>query len=90
MAAAYTIADILGYRKPIFVLIVVGMNSIVAYCFSHVYSAFAFNSFRRVFGWEIFRIFGSAFEPLVYGVVVLAFYWFVLFILYRFKVFVRI
>jgi predicted acyltransferase len=90
MAAAYILVDILGYRRAVLPLTIVGVNSIVAYCFSHVFQAYAFNSFRRVFGWEVFKVFGTAFEPLTYGAVVLAFYFLVLLVLYRFKIFVRI
>src|SRR5436190_3225157 len=90
MAAAYILVDIWGQRKLAMPLIIVGMNSIVAYCLAHVFQAFAFSSFRRVFGWETFKFFGDAFEPLFYGAVVLAFLWLVLFVMYRFKIFVRI
>ena len=90
MAGAYILVDIWGQRKLAMPFIVVGMNSIVAYCFSHLFQSFASNSFRRVFGWEIFKIFGDAFEPLFYGAVVLAFLWLVLFVMYRLKIFVRI
>jgi predicted acyltransferase len=90
MSAAYILVDIWGYRKAVLPLIIIGVNSIVAYCFSHVFQSYAFNSFRRVFGWEIFRVFGTAFEPLTYGFVLLAFYFLILFVLYRIKVFVRI
>lgn len=90
MAGAYILLDIWGQRKLAMPFIIVGMNSIVAYCFSHVFQSLAFNSFRRVFGWETFKIFGDAFEPLFYGAFVLAFLWFVLFVMYRLKIFVRI
>jgi predicted acyltransferase len=90
MAAAYILVDIWGQRKLAMPLIIIGMNSIAAYCFSHIFQGLAFNSFRRVFGWEIFRIFGVAFEPLFYGAVVLLFLWLVLFVMYRLKIFVRI
>jgi len=90
MAAAYILVDIWGQRKLAMPLIIVGMNSIFAYCFSHLFQGYASNSFRRVFGWEIFRIFGAAFEPLFYGAVVLVFLWLVLFVMYRLKLFVRI
>ncbi len=90
MAGAYILVDIWGQRKLAFVFIVVGMNSIVAYCLSRLFESFAFNSFRRVFGWEIFKVFGTAYEPLFYGAVVLAFLWLALFVMYRLKIFVRI
>ena len=90
LAGAYILVDIWGQRKLAIPLIAVGMNSIVAYCLTHVFQAFAFNSFRRVFGWETFKSFGDALEPLFYGAVVLVFLWLVLFVMYRLKIFVRI
>ena len=50
----------------------------------------AFNSFRRIFGTKIFRVFGGAYEPVVYGVVVLSAYWVFLYLLYRRKLFIRV
>lgn len=90
LAGAYVLVDIWGQRKLVIPLIVVGLNSIVAYCLTRVFQGLAFNSFRRLFGWETFKVFGDAFEPLFYGAVVLAFLWLVLFVMYRLKIFVRI
>jgi predicted acyltransferase len=90
LAAAYAWVDWGGHRKWAAPLVVIGMNSIVAYCLARTYPHFAFNSLRRVFGWETFRVFGEAFEPVCYGVAVLATFWAGLFVLYRLKVFIRI
>jgi len=90
LAVFYVLVDIWDQKKLMFPLIVIGMNSIAAYCIAHLYSAFAFNSLRRIFGWEAFRLFGDAFEHLIYGAVILLGYWAVLFVMYRRKVFLRI
>lgn len=90
LAAAYVVVDVRGHRKLAGPLVVAGANSIVAYCLTHVFQHYASNSLRRIFGWETFRFFGDAFEPLCYGVVVLAFLWGVLFLMYRLKLFIRI
>ena len=90
MAGAYILVDILSQRKLAAPFIVVGMNSIVAYCLTHIFQRFTSNSLRRVFGWETFKLFGEAFEPVFYGAAVLACLWFALFIMYRLKIFVRI
>jgi hypothetical protein len=74
----------------IFLFVVVGSNSVVAYAISHLFPALAWNSIRRVTGPGIFRVFGDAYEPLLYGAVILTGYWLVLFALYRRKFFVRI
>jgi heparan-alpha-glucosaminide N-acetyltransferase len=89
-AAWFVLIEILEFRKLVLPLVVVGMNSILAYAISHVFPAFAFNLWRRIFGAEIFRLFGPPLEPIVYGAVVLAGYWLILFSLYRAKIFLKI
>jgi hypothetical protein len=56
----------------------------------HVYPVFAFNSLRRIFGWNTFRAFGPTYEPLVYGAAVLTAYWLVLCGLHWRRIHVRI
>lgn len=90
LAVAYILIDIWGQRRLAMPLIVIGMNSILAYCLSRIFEAFAAHSFQRVFGTQAFDIFGDAYEPLVYGTLVLAFLWSILFVLYRLKIFVRL
>jgi hypothetical protein len=60
------------------------------YGIAHFYPAFAYNSLKRITGDGVFRIYGNAYEPLIYGSVVLLGYWLFLFVLYRWKLFVRI
>ena len=74
----------------IFPFVVVGSNSIIAYAISHLFPTLAWNSVRRVTGPGIFRVFGDAYEPLLYGAVILIGYWLVLFGLYERKLFLRI
>jgi heparan-alpha-glucosaminide N-acetyltransferase len=77
-------------RRLAFPLRVIGMNSLVAYMMSHLYPAFAFNALRRLVGSRPFGALGAAYDPAVYGCVVLAGYWLMLYVLYRRRVFVRI
>jgi heparan-alpha-glucosaminide N-acetyltransferase len=86
----YAVVDIWGKKRVAFPLIVIGLNSIVAYCLTHVFRAFAFNSLRRIFGAGVFSVFGDAYYPLIYGLAVLVCLWLVLFIMYQRKLFVRI
>jgi predicted acyltransferase len=79
-----------GYRKWAFPLIVIGMNSIAAYFVADLFGKFIAESFRIHFGANIFRIFGTAVEPLMMGLTVLATYWLILFWMYRRKIFLRI
>ena len=77
-------------KEIAFPLIVIGLNSIVAYCLAHVFRAFSFNSLRRIFGAGVFSVFGDAYYPLIYGLAVLVCLWLALFIMYQRKLFVRI
>lgn len=90
MAVAYLLVDVWGLRKMAMPLSVIGINSILAYCLARIFEAFASHSFERVFGSQVFRIFGDAYEPFDYGLFVLLVLWSVLFVLYRLKIFVRI
>ena len=90
LAAFYALVDLGGQKRLAFPLVVIGMNSIVAYCGAHLYQAWAFQSLRRILGREVFRLFGDAYEPIVYGAAVLCVFWLGLLALYRRKLFVRI
>jgi heparan-alpha-glucosaminide N-acetyltransferase len=78
------------FRYILLPFVVIGTNSIVAYAVSFIFPAFAFNTFRRLFGSDLFYAFGTAFEPMVYGSLVLSLYWLLLFGLYRRRLFFRI
>jgi heparan-alpha-glucosaminide N-acetyltransferase len=90
LAAFAWIIDGRGYRKWAFPLVVIGMNSIAAYCMAELLGKFIVDSFRIHLGTGIFRIFGTAVEPLMIGLAVLATYWLILFWMYRRKIFLRI
>lgn len=90
LAGAYVLVDIWGQKRLAFPFIVVGMNSIAAYCMALLFDRFAIHSLYRVFGWNTFKLFGDAYEPLFYGAAVLLFFWLVLYAMYRLKVFIRI
>jgi predicted acyltransferase len=90
LAAFYAAVDVAGLRWAAFPLVVIGTNSIVAYCMAHAYPALAFNSLRRVAGSQIFKTFGDAYEPMVYGAAIILGYWLFLYVLYRRRMFVRI
>jgi predicted acyltransferase len=84
------ITEVKGWRKPMFVLVVIGMNSIAAYMIAHLWERFFIDSFRIHLGTHAFQIFGTGLEPLVRGIAVLACYWLVLFWMYRRKLFLRV
>jgi predicted acyltransferase len=90
LAFFYYIVDIRGMRTIVFPLVVIGMNSLVAYVMSYLYPHFAFGAFRRVLGSDVFKVLGASYEPLLYGSAILVSYWLALYVLYRRNWFVRI
>ncbi len=90
LAAFGWIIDVRGYRKWAFPLIVVGMNSMAAYLMAHLFEAFLADSLRIHLGAHPFQVFGAGVEPLMRGLPILLAYWFMLFWMYRRKVFLRV
>ena len=82
--------DVKGNRRIVFPLVVVGMNSIAAYCIAELCRDFVENSFHIHLGVRVLNAFGTALEPLVLGILTLLTYWLVLFWMYRRKIFLRI
>ena len=79
LAAFYVVIDIWGARRWAFPLVVVGMNSIAAYCIAHLFDAFIGSSLDTHLGTAVFKAFGSAYEPLIHGALVLFVMWLLLF-----------
>jgi len=90
MAGFYTLADVWNQKRCVFPLVVIGMNSIAAYVVAGLFSNLAFHSLERLLGRKDFEVLGDAYEPLVYGSVILLGYWVALFVMYRKKLFLRI
>jgi heparan-alpha-glucosaminide N-acetyltransferase len=84
------IIDVKGYKKWSFPLVVVGMNSIAAYLIAHLCEDFVASSLKINLGERIFQIFGTAYQPFVFGATVLLIFWLMLFWMYKRKVFLRI
>jgi predicted acyltransferase len=90
MAGFYALVDLKGWKRWAFPLVVIGMNSIAAYCMAHLLEDFIVGSFTTHLGGNIFKLMGEAFEPLVRGIFVLLVMWLILFWMYRRKIFLRI
>jgi predicted acyltransferase len=73
-----------------FPLVVIGMNSITAYCIAHFMENFLISSFRTHLGLHFFEFFGTGLQPLMEGAAVLLCYWLVLLWMYRRKLFLKI
>lgn len=90
MAAFHGAVDLRGWRGPVFPLLVIGMNSIAAYCIAHLWDGFIVGAFKTHLGQEVFSMFGASYAPLVQGTFVLGTLWAILYWMHRQKVFIRI
>jgi heparan-alpha-glucosaminide N-acetyltransferase len=90
MAAFYFIMDVRGWKKWAFVLSVIGMNSIAAYCIAHLFESFITKNLTTHLGKNIFLLLGEAYQPLVRGSLILLIMWLILFWMYRRKLFLRV
>jgi len=90
LAAFSWVIDVKGYRRWAFPLVVVGMNSIAAYLIAHLWEDFIISSLHIHLGYGLFRVFGVGLEPFMLGVTVMLIYWFILYWMYRRRVFLRI
>lgn len=90
LAAFYAVMEGMEWRLWAFPLMVIGANSIAAYCMAHLWDNFVLSSFKTHLGQDVFRQFGSEYEPFVAGVAILGTYWLILLWMYRRRIFVRI
>lgn len=90
LAAFYVILDWRQCQKWAFPLIVIGMNSIAAYCIAHLIHHFTVTNIKTHLGQNIFEVAGVGYAPLVEGIAVLAVFWLILYWMYRRKLFLRI
>lgn len=90
LSGFYVLIELWGRRRWSFPLVVVGMNSIAAYCIAHLFDRFIAGSVATHLGSGVFRFLGEAYEPLVKGALVLLTMWGLLFWMYRRKLFLRI
>jgi predicted acyltransferase len=90
MAAFYAIIDFQGYRRWAFPLVVIGMNSIAAYCLAHLVDGFILSSFKTHLGQDVFQFLGKPYEPLLSGFAIILTLWLILYWMYRRQLFLRI
>ena len=90
LAAFCWVIEVKRYRKWAFPLVVIGMNSITAYCIAHFVEDFISRSFRIHLGEAVFALLGTGLQPLMHGAAILLCYWLVLFWMYRRKIFLKI
>ena len=90
LAVLYALIDLTGYAGWTYPLRVIGRNSIAAYVMAHLFDDFILGSFKTHLGRDVFKNFGSTYEPLVAGAAVLAVYWLILFWMDRRKIYLRV
>ncbi|MDR3621582.1 MAG: DUF5009 domain-containing protein [Paludisphaera borealis] len=90
LAAFYLVLDVFSLKAWAFPLRVIGMNSIAAYCLSHLIEGFINSSFKTHLGKDVFNLFGAGWQPFVQGVAVLSVLWLILFWMYRRRLFLRV
>lgn len=89
LAGSFLLFDCWGYTRLAFPLTVIGMNAIAAYLLGQIHSNVAFHALKRLVGRAPFTFLGDPYEPFVYGVVTVAGYWIVLYILHQRRIFIR-
>jgi heparan-alpha-glucosaminide N-acetyltransferase len=90
LAAFAWVIDVKGFKKWAFPLIVIGMNSIAAYCIAHLLEGFLDSSLRIHLGADFFQFAGPGLEPFFRGATILLCYWLILLWMYRRKLFLKI
>jgi predicted acyltransferase len=90
LAAFYWVIEVKQRKGVAFPLVVIGMNSIAAYCIAHFLEEFIIRTFRIHLGPNCFAFLGPGLQPLVEGAAVLSCYWVLLFWMYRRKLFLKI
>jgi predicted acyltransferase len=90
MALFYFLIDVRRYRAWSFPLLVIGLNSIAAYCMVHLMGDFVRSSLWTHLGRNFFMMFGKPYEIFFLGCANLLVLWLMLLWMHRRKIFLRI
>ena len=90
MAVFYAVADVLGWRRLFFPLVVIGMNSIAMYVLVHTTGDFWSSALATHGGDRVFHVLGDGLAPLLRGAVILLILWSILFWMWRRRLFIKI
>jgi heparan-alpha-glucosaminide N-acetyltransferase len=90
LAICYLICDLARFQAWAFPLVVIGANSIFIYCIHGLWDGFVLQSLKTHLGQNVFKVFGSSYEPLVGGAAVMLVFWLILLWMYRRKILLRI
>jgi len=89
LAAFYAIIEMWKLKGWAFPLLVIGANSIAAYCIAHLFERFIGDSLIMHFGKQFFARF-TPYDPFVRGALILTVMWLILWWMYRRKIFLKI
>jgi predicted acyltransferase len=90
LAGFYALIEWKGWRAWAFPLVVVGMNSIAVYVMSWTMALYFREALQVHLGRLISGAAGPTFQPVVYGFGIMLIFWWILFWMYRRKLFLRI
>ena len=90
LASFYLVIELWQRRAWAFPLVVIGMNSIAAYCIAHLFDRFVAQNLKTHLGQDAFKLLGGPYEPLLHGAAILLVFWLMLYWMYRRKLFLRI
>lgn len=90
LAGFVALVDGAKKERLVFPLLVIGQNSIAAYCLSWLVAEGVEKALYRHLGHAPFLIFGAAYEPLLHGGATLGILWLLLFWMHRRQIFLRI
>jgi len=90
LAGFYAAIEVKGWKRWSFWLMVIGANSIAIYVMSWTLEHFVSDNLVRHLGTAPFLLLGPPFEPVLRGIGVLLVFWWILYWMYRKKIFIRI
>src|SRR5438270_6509269 len=90
VAALYALMEWKGWQRWAFPLLVVGMNSIAVYVMSWTMVNFFSNALDRHAGGLLSAMASPTFEPVLHGILLMLIFWYILFWMYRRKLFLKI
>jgi predicted acyltransferase len=90
LAFFYAIME--GWNKKAwsYPLLVIGANSIAAYCIAHLFDGFFHKNLMAHLGKRFFQFAGPVYEPFLHGFAILVVFWLILWWMYRRKLFLKI
>lgn len=86
----YGVIDVAGWRAWAFPLVVAGTNSIALYVMSQLLKNWTADNLLRHFGQDLFKMFGTPYEPIVRACLIVGVFWLFVWWLYRQRIFFRI